>query len=396
MRMRHLSRADLLELAVAGCMAERSVLHRADALIHQRAPLEQWCVDVLLSADLLPHVFASLKLSDKSAAVACSTWAAAWATLLRKRKHVRPRLIRTLLPSNLGKRVHPITGVVMPSGQICVLDSCSEALVVLREAGQPPSRLSGLPCRGFGMLLHDGILYVGKRSGQVVMYRATDGLELLVRNTLPGLPGETIQDFCHHGNELFVAVRTQICVLDPRNLSLLRSFGEENQAEGRDDGFTSVAVHGDSVYVADTWQNGTLKVFDRSGRFQRHVHGDFGYPTAIAFHRDRLYLIEEEIDEEISRDDEFEPFPNWESAGFRLLVLSMDGHVSQSIHLREGSASVSAMHFHGDQVYLFGGYHHNLIHVFELTDLVEQFALPPSASNSSRPVLRARRSTRRQ
>lgn len=400
LRLTPLSRADLMELAIAGCAADLSVLRRADALISQRAPLPRWCVDVLLSADLLPHVLASLTLSNKNAAVVCSTWAAAWAALLRKHRYLRPRLLRTLKPTKRGRSVFPITGVVLPGGQLCVLDARSKSLSVHGELTHSAvSILDGLPFRGSDMLLQGSNLYVGHYfdmnfNGQVAKYWHTTGSELARSEALPG----RVRGLCLYGEELFVAVENEICVLDAQHLQLLHTFGAEHQAE--EAGFCSCAVHGGHVYVGDEWEVGTLKVFDRSGHFQRRVHGVFGSPRAVAFHHDRLYLIENEIDNDLdmSRHESFKSFPSWELAGFRLLVMSMDGHICQAIHLPEGSVAVSSMHFHENQVYLFGGPHQNVIHVFELTELGDSSASSsPSSTDSAAAASssRARRSTHR-
>jgi hypothetical protein len=65
--------------------------HHADILIAQHMPLPVWCVDgVLLSQDLLSHIFDWLSMNDSAAAAACSMWSAEWNALLRRRRYIQP------------------------------------------------------------------------------------------------------------------------------------------------------------------------------------------------------------------------------------------------------------------------------------------------------------------
>ena len=76
MRLGELSRAQLLQIAVAGCEASSDVNNLADAFFAEHNPLPQWAVEsVLLSNDLVPHVLAALELEDGAAAAVCSCWA---------------------------------------------------------------------------------------------------------------------------------------------------------------------------------------------------------------------------------------------------------------------------------------------------------------------------------
>ena len=52
-RLAQLSNAQLVELAAEACEGSRELKNKADALIAQVAPLPAWCVDILLSPDLL-------------------------------------------------------------------------------------------------------------------------------------------------------------------------------------------------------------------------------------------------------------------------------------------------------------------------------------------------------
>ena len=53
MRLGELSHAQLLEFAAEACESSPEIKNKADALIAQVAPLPSWCVDILMSPDLL-------------------------------------------------------------------------------------------------------------------------------------------------------------------------------------------------------------------------------------------------------------------------------------------------------------------------------------------------------
>ena len=82
-RLANLTYAQLLGLAVDGCESSPELKNKADALIAAVAPLPLWCVDALLSPDLLPQLFSSLGLSEHAAAGACTTWSRAYSRQLR-------------------------------------------------------------------------------------------------------------------------------------------------------------------------------------------------------------------------------------------------------------------------------------------------------------------------
>ncbi len=52
-RLAKLSHAHLVELAAKACESSPQLKNKADALIAQVAPLPAWCVDILMSPDLL-------------------------------------------------------------------------------------------------------------------------------------------------------------------------------------------------------------------------------------------------------------------------------------------------------------------------------------------------------
>jgi len=89
-RLAKLSHAQLVELAAEACEGSRELKNKADALIAQVAPLPSWCVDILLSPDLLLQLFSSLGLSEHAAAGVCSTWSRAFSRQLRRLRYINP------------------------------------------------------------------------------------------------------------------------------------------------------------------------------------------------------------------------------------------------------------------------------------------------------------------
>ena len=78
-RLADLSRAQLLEIAAAGCEASTVVKNQADAILAAHKPVAQGALEgVLLSCDLLPLILGPLELEDRAAAAVCSRWAAGW------------------------------------------------------------------------------------------------------------------------------------------------------------------------------------------------------------------------------------------------------------------------------------------------------------------------------
>jgi hypothetical protein len=95
-RLAKLSHTQLVELAAEACESSRELKNKADALIAEVAPLPAWCVDILMSPDLLPQLFSSLGLSEHAAASVCSSWSRAYSRQLQRRRYINPRRERRL------------------------------------------------------------------------------------------------------------------------------------------------------------------------------------------------------------------------------------------------------------------------------------------------------------
>ena len=344
LRLDALSRDELLELA-AGALDELPKGHhlrnQADALVAKRKPLPAWCVDgVLLSPDLLPHLFESLSCRDCAAAAACSAWGGAWVALLRLRRYIHPVPRHIDLTETTDQM--PVAVAAMPDGAICVTGRSH--LNFLTAQGEP------IPGGGawaalaqvefddtFGVLRHDdSLLVVDSDAQHVRRLRLSDGVELA---RSPKLDGEAYEAAIA-GDRLFVAAERTISVLDVATLELRCSFGQFDAA-------VDCAIHNGEVYVAAQDIPGQLDVFGLDGELLRTVRGTFGRPVCISIKDERIYMIEQQPSSD--EDDFDEREERWE--GRRLLVLELDGTIRQEIRPPD-AMGLQSLCFLGDELWI--------------------------------------------
>ena len=167
LRLAKLSHAQLLELAWTACKSSPELKNKADALIAQVAPLPAWCVDILMSPDLLPQLFSSLGLSEHAAAGVCSIWSHAYRRQLRRCCYINPTRERRL--ANVPLRPN---GLCMLPGGVLAISSGEDGgeavkFVAARSDSDPQAlaacRASTLAARHFewpmGMArTNDGLL----------------------------------------------------------------------------------------------------------------------------------------------------------------------------------------------------------------------------------------------
>jgi len=336
---------------------------RADALIALRKPLPTWCVDdVLLSPDLLPHMFESLVemmpegelLGHSPAAAACSMWSGAfrgaWTTFIRRHGYLLPRPQRIkMLPE-----VRPLCLAEMPDGAMCFhasgtdaddeteddedidIDRHRQRLRFLTAHGEPIpdggawANLAQVRfARPRALQLHEEAMLVADThydEEHVRRVRLSDGVELARSPLL-----ERIRKMCVNDDSCFVATTTAVCVLDAHTLELRYSFGEFGAA-------VDCAVWHDEVYVADRHKDaeGELEVFSLDGTHLRTVEGEFSHPNAIIVRNDRIYMLERNPEVEGAEDSDddldWDQYAN-DDMPQRLLVLALDGSFRQIIDL---------------------------------------------------------------
>lgn len=91
-RLQSLPHGALVEIAALGCVEGAATRRLADALAARHSPLCESAVDLLLSPDLLRHVFAPLVARDAAAAAVCAVWRRTWVDTRKERRvlHLGP------------------------------------------------------------------------------------------------------------------------------------------------------------------------------------------------------------------------------------------------------------------------------------------------------------------
>ena len=378
-RLAKLSYTQLLNFAVEACEGSPKLKNKADALIAQVAPLPSWCVDILLSPDLLPQLFSSLGLSEHAAAAVCTSWAHAYRRQLRRCRYVNPSSVRILD----GVPACPKGFCMLPGGVLAIASFTFNddghdghpvvEFVAAREDTDPQAlaacRASSLAARRFGAggqlrglaLTNDGLLacYACVVNSLPPLYKfAKDGS----MDELATVP--VLADYSKGFRKCAVHQQTQrsyaigmaegedqalvhaLVILDP-NLQVL-DVVEIRSINDR--GIIDVAVHGDQVIILTDYAEGTgLKLLDLDGRFLRTIAaGQFSYPWAVAVSHGKAFVID--MDEE-DKDDE-RPSGAEPPIGMVLHVIDIQsGAVQQSAYCEYG-VEPSAVLVDGDHVYV--------------------------------------------
>ena len=137
----------------------------------------------------------------------------------------------------------------------------------------------------------------------------------------------------------------EIIALDAQTLQLRHRFGL-----GLLNGVQHLAVGGDELYACDDI-NDRLQVFSLTGEHRRSITGEWRSPEILCFAKDRLYLVECDLEGEDHEEDEngesVEPaFP---LQGHRILVLTLQGDILQVVtHPTEPTAVFTS-------IFCFGG-----------------------------------------
>ena len=339
LRLANLSYAQLLEIAVDACESSPVLKNKADALIAKVVPLPSWCVDVLLSPDLLPQLFSSFGPSEHAAAGVCTTWSRAYSRQLRRRRYVNPRSVRQLADVPTGP-----SGLCMLPGGVLAIASCDTQEVsrcvvnfVAARNGSDPQALaacqaSSLAAQHFewpaGLALtNDGLLVCSQDDPSTALYKfAKDGSmdELATVPLLADYDRGFAACAVHQQTQRTYAIGdneagTQALVVLDANLQVVATVettgaGPEDEDEHPFLPIRGVAVHGDQVIVltGENHAEGSgLRLLDLDGQFLRTIAaGQFLNPQAVAvspgraFVIDYYYIDEEEDDDD---DDDVEP-----------------------------------------------------------------------------------------
>ena len=373
-RLDKLSHAQLLEFAVEACESSPNLENKANALIAKVAPLPSWCVDVLLSPDLLPQLFSSLGLSEHAAAGACTTWSRAYSRQLRRCRYVNPRSERQLadVPDQ------PCGLCMLPGGVLAITYTTREyntgretavKFVAARNDSDPQAlaacRASSLAARRFEWLMglaltNDGLLVCSLHDVSNALYKfAKDGSmdEIatvpVLANYDQGFKGCAV----HQQTQRTYALvgdddegRNALVLLDA-NLQIIATVevatgnGPEDIDDDDDyDPIRDVAVHGDHVIILTSNGHGKgsgLRLLDLDGRFLRTIAaGKFQDPRAVAVSHGRAFVID--------GDDDYDD----DVAGNVLYIIDIQsGDILQNVCV-DLKGEVSAIIIDGDDIFI--------------------------------------------
>ena len=403
-RLAQLSHAQLVELAAEACEGSHELKNKADALIAQVAPLPAWCVDILLSPDLLLQLFSSLGLSDHAAAGVCSTWSRAYTRQLRRRRYINPTRRRYIYPTKAR-----LLGYDSTHGQraLCMLPGGVLATAVPEDEGQcavefvaaradsdrqalAAYQASSLAGRRFRLLMglaltNDGLMACSIREpsaahgatappGAVALYKFAldDSMDELA--TVPALA-----DYGRGFTQIAVHQQTQrtyalgatrdgvgddgrrhaVIILDS-NLQVAAAV-EATGGSGTPDALAfndpirDVAVHGDQVIVLTSGfhpEGSGLRLLDLDGRFVRTIAArQFRDPRRLTASDGRVFVVDH--DEDVNRD--FDDDEAWFEGHFVRKVLYVidiqSGDILQSVRFRLAGV-VSTVLVDRDEIYI--------------------------------------------
>ena len=384
-RLANLSYAQLLEFAVDACESSPELKNKADALIAEVAPLPSWCVDVLLSPDLLPQLFSSLGLSEHAAAGVCTTWSRAYSRQLRRCCYVDPRSVRQLA----GVPILP-NGLCMLPGGVLAITSCGYScgihhrgvhFVAARNGSDPQAlaacRASSLAARRFRWLLglaltNDGLLACNLHEPSAMLYKFALVGSMDELAAVPALGDDGDYGQVNYGQgfkRCAVHQQTQrtyaivgeeghhALILLDANLQVVAIVEEADAPEevggleySEDDNgpICDIAVHGDQVIVltSDRHEKGSgLRLLDLDGRYLRTIAAAlFENPHAFTVSHGRAFVVDDDNDNAIT---------DWEAGKVLYVIDILSGDILQSVRF-ELKQEVLAMLVDGDEIYIAG------------------------------------------
>eukprot|EP00964_Phaeocystis_antarctica_P106942 scaffold71725_cov84-Phaeocystis_antarctica.AAC.10 len=367
-RLAKLSHAQILEIAVDACESSPELKNKADALIAKVAPLPSWCVDILLSPDLLPQLFSSLGLSEHAAAGVCSTWSRAYSRQLRRSCYIDTSRVRLL--ADVPKK--PNSLCMLPGGVLAITHTTHEphngrktavTFVAARNDSDPQAlvayRASSLAARRFEWLTglartNDGLLACNLREPSAMLYKfALDGSmdELATAPALADYAQGTIRCAVHQQTQRTYAVvvdwSSNAVVLLDANLQVVATV--EAVGVAGNDPIRDIAVHGDQVIVLtgrDHDKGPGLRLLDLDGRFLRTITNErFRNPQSVTASHGRAFVVDDD-------DDNIQP-PDYEPGKVLHVIDIQSGDVLQSVSI-DLIEAFSAILVDGDEIFISG------------------------------------------
>ena len=309
LRLANLSYAQLLEIAVDACKSSPELKNKADALIAEVAPLPSWCVDVLLSPDLLPQLFSSLGLGEHAAAGVCTTWSRAYSRQLRRCRYIDPRSVRQLD----GVPERPNGLCMLPGGVLTVSSNSSVKFVVARNDSDLQAlavcRASRLAARRFARpvglaLTNDGLLVCNYTNSPTNLYKFAKGGSMDELATVPVLADRgLLQCAVHQQTQRTYAIAGD--ANDERNAVVLLDANLQVVATVEGGRIQDLAVHGDQVIVltcGSDLKGSGLRLLDLDGRFLRTIAAAQSQnPQAVTASHGRAFVVDDDEDEDGAR-----------------------------------------------------------------------------------------------
>ena len=319
-RLASLPRDVLIELCTTTCTAGvESSQRAAEIALAKYCLVPAWAVEeVLLSADILPHVMVSMTFREDAAAAVCKTWRAAWLATSSNRRILH--LHRAELNINDALRAivdHVSTHMAaLPGERLCfssrsshrVNSSClsvfNKDLNVLQRRRELEFRVDHMTA---GV---EGVFVVGFSSGSWILRKLhPETLETVGEYHLnAALHDELGCMVLASGHSLFAVVsnierhrrdfQNEIIALNPQSLELQHRFGQGIFAIPRVDGgadtddadssntVATMALVREKLYVLAC--DGTCRIFSLTGELLSQLSESI-YSEKLCFVEDRLY-----------------------------------------------------------------------------------------------------------
>jgi len=316
-RLANLPHDELVAIAAQGMREGSETRNMGEDRMALHSPLPEWAVtDVLLSPDLLVSVLSTLTGRNGYTASVCKAWQLAWKD--KNRGVLRP--VRTIKDGNLS---YPQHVVALPDGGALVANWGDSSLRPYSSQGEAQPGLCGhvddgqyQTIRGLFMpsavaLLGDGTAWVVEDIVHLVKVRLADGERLIVVEP-PGLRFPI--DLALVGDSLLVLGvdhidgQGRISVLGSATGALQRTINPTCGGQPLQDP-TSLCVHGDLVFIADSGNHRIVVCRHADGAHVRCIgkagqtrkerkgrkgtdSGEFINPVGVAIGHGRLYVSE--------------------------------------------------------------------------------------------------------
>jgi len=317
-RLGQLPQGVLANLAAQLCSDSPALQAAAEECMAAHNPLPHEMVErVLLSPDLVPHILGPLEAEDGAAAAVCSLWLDGWKATNEPRRRLKQ--VPLDLPEQfvISEEFHV---AATPDGRLVV--RTGSGVHILDRSMRVLQTLAGT-YSGLIAANDDSIFYVSYDPHQLLHRISHDGTTAAeYRHVERG----SIVALCWSGGLLFCVVFNgdtdcdEIIALDAQTMQLRHRFGRGLLNDAR-----QLSTARDELYVCDSG-NHRLQVFSLTGEHRRSIMGEWRSPLYICSAKDRLYLIEQEDEEDADEGEDTNPLK-----GRRIFVLSLQGNILQVV-----------------------------------------------------------------